>query len=354
MALLALFFAVPALALGGPAAERGPADRLGDAQLVGQRLVAGFQGERPPAALRRRIAAGRLAGVILFANNFDSVGEAERLIAELQGIPRPRALPDPLLVMVDQEGGPVRRLPGPPAPSAEQMGAAGKRACRRQGAATARLLRSTGVNVDLAPVLDVARQGSVMDDENRSFGRSPRAVAACGGAFAAALDRNGVAPTAKHFPGLGAAGLNTDAAVQRIGLSVRRLRRFDELPYRRFAAGGGRDRLVMLSSAIYPAFAGRPAAFTASIARRELRARLGFDGVSITDALETASTDALGGPTRAARLAARAGTDLLLFAGFDSAKRAAKTLRTVLERRRGRFVESVERVLGLRSRLGGR
>ena len=349
-----LLLAIAVLALPGAPAPESPrpaAPALGDAQLVGQRLVAGFEGEHPPAELRRRIAAGRLAGVILFADNFDSAAEAKRLIAELQRIPRPRGLRDPLLVMVDQEGGPVRRLPGAPVPSAEQMGAAGKRTCRRQGAATARHLRATGVNVDLAPVLDVARPGSAMDDENRSFGTAPRAVAACGGAFAAALDRNGVAPTAKHFPGLGAARLNTDAAVQRIELSARRLRRFDELPFRQFTSGGGRDRLVMLSSAVYPAFAGRPAAFTASIARRELRARLGFEGVSITDALETASTAPLGGPTRAARLAARAGTDLLLFAGFDSARRAAEPLRAVLQRRRGRFAESVQRVLALRSRL---
>ena len=80
----------------------------------------------------------------------------------------------------------------------------------------------------------------------------------------------------------------------------------------------------MLSSAIYPAFGDRPAAFTPASSRGELRRRLGFSGVAITDALETASTEAFGGPTPAARLAARAGTDLLLFASLDAAKQAAK------------------------------
>jgi len=112
----------------------------------------------------------------------------------------------------------------------------------------------------------------------------------------------------------------------------------------------------MLSSAIYPAFAGRPAAFAGSIARRELRGRLGFEGVSITDALETASTQAFGGPTRAARFAARAGTDLLLFRQYQAAARAGSALRAALRARaipRSNFVSSAQRVLDLRAGLGG-
>jgi beta-N-acetylhexosaminidase len=333
-----------AASLGG---AQPAATGLGDAQLAGQRIVSGFEGESVPAALRKRIAAGRIAGVILFDSNFDSRPEARRLIGELQAIDRPRGLRGPLLVMVDQEGGAVKRLPGPPSMSAEEMGAAGRSTCRRQGAKTGRMLDRTGVNVDLAPVLDVARPGSVMDDEHRSFGPDPDLVAQCGGAFGSALGRSGVSPTAKHFPGLGAARLNTDAAVQRIGLSKSKLRRTDEAPYREFAGSGAPDRLVMLSSAIYTAFGDRPAAFTGSIVRGELRRRLGFRGVTITDALETASTDAFGGPTRAAKLAARAGADLLLFSSLDAAKRAAKALRPMADGRR--FRESVQRVLDLRA-----
>lgn len=340
-----------------PASNSPGASGLGDAQLVGQRLVTGFEGERPPAALRRRIRAGRLAGVILFADNFDTRAEAERLARELQAIRRPAGLGQPLLVMVDQEGGQVKRLPGPPSLSAAAMGAAGRRSCRRQGAATARLLERSAINVDLAPVLDVARPGSAIESEQRSFGQSPQAVERCAGPFAAALERNGVVPVAKHFPGIGAARVNTDAAVQRLDLSRRRLRRFDEAPYREFVAGGARGRLVMLSSAVYSAFSERPAALTRSLATDELRGRLGFDGVSITDALETASTAAFGGPTRSARLAARAGTDLLLFTELDSAKRAAKALRRDLRDAaaagRARFRASVGRVLELRRRLAG-
>jgi beta-N-acetylhexosaminidase len=191
-----------------------------------------------------------------------------------------------------------------------------------------------------------------MDDEDRSFGGDPDLVATCGGAFASALERKGVSPTAKHFPGLGAAKLNTDAAVQRIDLSKSRLRKVDEAPYRGFAGGGAGGRLVMISSAIYTAFGNRPAAFTPGLVRGELRRRLGFRGVAITDSLETASTEAVGGPTRAAVKAARAGTDLLLFASLDAAKHAAKALRPMVDS--NRFRGSVRRVLELRAGLPAR
>ena len=120
-AAIAATAAVVAMALGGGATDA----RLSDDQLVGQRLVVGFEGTQVPASVRRRIAAGELAGVILFDTNFSSDADAARLIGELQAIERPPEVDEPLLVMVDQEGGLVKRLPGPPDLSAAEMGAAG-------------------------------------------------------------------------------------------------------------------------------------------------------------------------------------------------------------------------------------
>ena len=120
-----------------------------------------------------------------------------------------------------------------------------------------------------------------------------------------------MAATAKHFPGLGAAAENTDLAVQRIRLKRGRLRRIDERPYRAFVASDG--DMVMISTAIYTHFSRKPAAFSKRIATRELRDRLGFGGVSISDALETVSARRFGGPAKVGVAAAKAGTDLLLF-----------------------------------------
>jgi beta-N-acetylhexosaminidase len=325
------------------------ADGLSAGRLAGLRIVSGFDGTRPPAALRRMIRGGRLAGVILFADNLPSRAGARRLIRRLQAIPRPPGLRDPLLVMVDQEGGLVKRLGGAPSASAAEMGRRGAAFSRRQGRLTAGNLRDVGVNVDLAPVLDVARPGGTIAETDRGFGSSAAAVADTAVPFAAGLRAGGVAATAKHFPGLGAARLNTDFAVQRIGLDRRTLRRVDEAPYRSFIRAGG--DLVMLATAIYPSFSGRPAAFSRALASGELRRRLGFEGISITDALDSVAVRDFGGAARAGVAAARSGVDLLLYTDPGSAARAQRALLRRLRRgspSRAAFEESAGRVLRLR------
>jgi beta-N-acetylhexosaminidase len=326
-----------------------PASQLTPAQLAGQRIVLGFQGTQPPGDAVRLIREGSVAGVILFADNLPSRAEGRRLIRRLQSIGRPPGLRDPLLVMTDQEGGLVKRVAGAPTASAEETGARGAAFSRAQGRDTAANLRGLGINVDLAPVLDVARPGGTIAAADRGFGSTAAEVAATAVPFAEGLQAGGVAATAKHFPGLGAAQLNTDDAVQRIGLSASTLRGVDEAPYRRFSAAGG--ELVMLSTAIYPAFSDRPAAFSRKIASGELRSRLGFKGVSITDALDTVAVRAFGDTPEAARAATAAGVDLLLFTEPNEATQAHRSLLRGLRNRllsRADFEESAGRVLRLR------
>lgn len=346
-------FALGAALGDGPPPQPSPASTLSVPQLAGERIVAGFDGAEVPPALRRGIRAGEVAGVILFADNLPDRAAARRLAASLQAIRRPPKLRDPLLVMVDQEGGQVKRLPGAPSASAAQMGARGGAYSRAQGERTAASLSGAGFNVDLAPVLDVARPGGVIAATERGFGSTSAAVAATAVPFAEGLEAGGVAATAKHFPGLGAAAGNTDFAVQRIGLSKAALRQVDEAPYRDFVDAGG--AMVMLGTAIYPAFSPRPAAFARAIATGELRDRLGFDGVSITDALETVAVRRFGGPPKAALAAARAGTDLLLFTDPGEARQGWRALVRGLRSGaldRQEFEDSAERVLELRDRLG--
>jgi beta-N-acetylhexosaminidase len=347
------------IALGAAPGERRAAKvevsmarLLSPSQLAGERLVAGVSGTAVSPSLRAAIHAGELAGVVLFAESFPSRSAGRRLVRELQAIPRPPALRAPLLVMVDQEGGQVARVSGPPSASAEEMGERGAAFSRRQGRLTAANLRGVGVGVDLAPVLDVGRPGGVIAATERSFGDTAARVSATAVPFARGLEAGGVVATAKHFPGFGAARENTDFAVQRIELSKSRLRALDEAPYEAFVAAGG--RMVMLSTAIYPAFSEAPAAFTPAIATGELRRRLGFQGVSITDALETAAVEAFGGPGRAAVAGARAGADLLLFTDPGGAEAAHRALLAQLRAGRldrGRFEAAANRVLRLRSEL---
>lgn len=359
MALAALAgIAAGAFAFGAALGDGTPprpsaASRLSAGELAGQRIVLGFEGTRAPRAVKRMIRAGQIAGVVLFAGNLPSRASGRRLIRSLQAIPRPPGLRDPLLAMTDQEGGLVKRIGGAPTASARTMGARGGAYSRRQGRRTAANLRPLGLNVDLAPVLDVARPGGAIAATGRGFGSTAARVAATAVPFAEGLQSGGVAATGKHFPGFGAARLNTDDAVQRIDLSKRTLRAVDEAPYRRFIAAGG--ELVMLSTAIYPAFSSRPAAFSREIATGELRVRLGFDGVSITDALNAVAVRAYGNTAEVALAAARAGNDLLLYPAPAEAAKAYRTLVRALHSgslSRSSFEQAATRVLRLRHRLG--
>lgn len=336
-----------------PPLEPEAPERFGLGQLAGQRLIAGWDGTSPPRGLRQLISSGGIAGVILFEDNIASRKQARRSIEGLQAIKRPDGLGEPLLVMVDQEGGEVKRLPGPPSSSAEVIGARGHSYALEQGARTAESISGVGFNVDLAPVLDVARPGSAIERERRAFGEQPEQVIAAGAdGFGAGLQSRGIAATAKHFPGLGAAKTNTDFASQRITLSLEELRATDEAPFEAFSRNGG--DLVMLSLATYPAFADRPAAFSAKIVTGELRERLGFEGVTITDGLGAAAAQEFGPPREVALAAIKAGNDLLLYTDWRAARQTAGLLRRRLRAgrlSRAEFEPSAERVLALRARL---
>ena len=352
MATLATALAVAAAGLG--AADGSAVRELTPGQLAGQRVISGFQGLAPPRDLLRRIRRGKVGGVILFSGNVASRTQVARMVRRLQSVRRPPALDQPLLVMVDQEGGPVRRIPGAPEPSAAEIGATGRvSAARRTGRAAGRNLRSARVNVDLAPVADVARPGSAMEREGRSYGRRPRKVARFASAFAAGLRGTGVLATGKHFPGFGAARANTDLARVTINTPRARLRRVDERPYRALFRQG--VRLVMLSTAIYSALdPGTPAAFSRRIAHGELRGRLGFRGVSMTDALGTPATAPYGDAAQVGVRAARAGVDLMLYSSYAAGKAAARRLAAAIRSgrvHRERAEHSVRRILDIRRAL---
>ena len=352
MAWLATALAI-AGGLGAPRAETS-GDTLTARQLAGQRVVTGFAGHSPPHDLLRRIRHGYVGGVILFGQNVASRSQVRRIVARLQSVRRPRALNQPLLVMVDQEGGPVRRIPGAPRRSAAAIGATGRvRVARRAGRAAGLNLRAARVNVDLAPVTDVARPGSAMERERRAYGRRARKVTRFAGAFASGLQGTGVLATGKHFPGFGAARANTDNVRVTIHTPRKRLRRVDERPYPALFRRG--VRLVMLSTAIYPALhRGVPAAFSSRIARRELRGRLGFSGVSMTDALGTPATAPFGGPAEVGVKAARAGVDLMLYSSYAAAKAGARGIARAIRRGRidrARAEASVKRILHVRRSL---
>ena len=217
----------------GESSPRASKPALSVSQLVGQRFVFAFPGRTLPRGLARRIRAGEAAGIVIFSRNFRSRRGLRALIRRAQRLSAASRLDSPLLVMVDQEGGETNHVPGPPELSAESVGRTGDpRLARAEGRSAGRNLRALGINVNLAPVADVARPGSALQREERTYGQEPAAVAALADAFAAGIEDAGVVATLKHFPGFGAAATNTDYGPVRIPLSARTIRGVDEPPFR--------------------------------------------------------------------------------------------------------------------------
>jgi beta-N-acetylhexosaminidase len=292
--------------------------RLSPLQMAGQRVIYSYKGLTPPATLLSLISHGEAAGVIFFSDNIESDAQITKVIATLKKAAASATDPvkAPLLLMTDQEGGEVRRLPGAPLLSEKQIGASADPAAQATaaGSGAGANLRRVGMNVNLAPVLDVYRQANDFDDQyGRSYSKNPAVVSALGADFIQAQQHEAVAATAKHFPGLGAATQtrNTDLRPVTLNLSRQTLTTIDELPYKAAISAG--VHLVMVSWAIYPALAAHlPAGFSPAIVEGQLRDDLQFKGVTVTDALEAGALTAFGSFSQRALRAAGAGMDLIL------------------------------------------
>ena len=355
--------AVSPSAAGIPAAQ-AVLPKLDAYQLAGQRVIWSYSGLTPPSKLLWAISHGRAAGVIFFKDNVGSNAHIAAVVKQLQAANAARTNPVrlPLLLMTDQEGGLVRRLSGPPNLSAKQIGqsATPQNTATAQGAAVGSFMHGLGVNVNLAPVLDVYRTpGNFIDEFGRSFSNKPGVVSKLGRLFLTAMQGKGVAATVKHFPGLGAAtrSQNTDERPVTLNVPLSQLRSIDEAPYK--GAIAAKVKLAMASWAVYPALDKKyPAGLSAAIVLGELRNRLGFAGVTITDALEAGALKNFGTTANRARLATNAGMDLLLCSErqWQQGSAAMVALRDEFVRlnptRQANFKAAAERVLALRATLG--
>ncbi|MGA8571022.1 MAG: beta-N-acetylhexosaminidase [Desulfobaccales bacterium] len=283
----------------------------------GQFFMVGIPGPGVDAVAREMVQDLKAGGIILFARNLETPQQIWHLTHDLQRLAREAGQP-PLLISTDQEGGPVQRLKAPFTliPAARQLGAAAtKQEVADMSRRVARELALVGINMNLAPVLDVPLEpGCPLWD--RSYGRDPRQVARFGRAAIEGYLAGGVLPVAKHFPGLGdtLADSHLDLTVARSGDASREK---DLLPYREAVAAGA--PAIMTAHLLVPQWDDLPATLSAVALRGWLRQRLGFKGVIITDDLEMKGITHLLPPAQAGRKALLAGADLLLICNNQEA-----------------------------------
>ncbi|TMA59044.1 MAG: beta-N-acetylhexosaminidase [Deltaproteobacteria bacterium] len=289
--------------------------------LIGERLMFGLPGPTLRDEDVRLFKDTRAAGLILYRRNFQSPAGLLRLLESLEG-----ALGRRLLVATDHEGGRVVMLGGATTifPDNLAVGTAGEEAfAHRQGRVEARELRRLGVDLNLAPVLDVLTERYSPNIGIRSYGMDPAIVARFGAARIRGMKRDGLSACVKHFPGKGHAPLDAHLALPIIESTWAEMH-MTHLPPFLEAIAAGVD-CVMTSHPVYPNLdpARVPATFSRLIVEDYLRGELRFRGVIVSDDLEMGAIAQSCPLGEAAVKAAQAGHDLLLVCHTEAAQRAA-------------------------------
>ena len=291
-----------------------------------QLLMIGLQGHELTAREELLLGEYSPGGVILFGRNVKGAGQLANLCARIDEICEIRPL-----IAIDQEGGRVDRLrailgTSLSAPEVAARGNAG--VARRFGANAGAMLAALGVNLDLAPVVDLDLASADNSLRGRHWGRNAETVCELAGAFLDGLQSAGVLGCLKHFPGLGREPVDSHVELPTIDASMEELRAADLLPFMRLA---GKARFAMVTHCAYPAIdaSGRPASLSPA-AYALLRGECGFGGVAITDDLEMGALDTFGGWEEKLTAAVAAGADMLAVCSDAEAIAAAFDILTGL------------------------
>ena len=278
-------------------------------------LIIGLPGKTLTDEDRRWLVTPQVSGVILFTRNFENREQVTTLIDDIR-----MERPDPFLVCVDQEGGPVQRFRRgfTRLPALARIGdlyvrdtAAAVAVAEEHAWLMASEMRAVGVDMSFAPVADLARGNLAIGE--RSFAADPEAVSELTQAYLRGMRLAGMAATLKHFPGHGSIPEDThfDVAIDRRLLDE--MRETDLVPFADGIAAGA--DAVMLAHVTYPAIDARPAGCSRIWVEDILRGELGFRGVVFGDDIGMAATESLGGIGARIEAHLLAGCDLVLACG---------------------------------------
>lgn len=278
--------------------------------LVGGMMMIGVEGNKITPAVRQLVKTVRPGGVIFFRPNFSSVSSFRKLVSDLE-----KAAGKKLLTAIDHEGGRVIHLAGGVTvfPDNLVFGNTGKESyARQQGEIEARELRGLGILMNLAPTIDVLGENYSPNIGIRSYGKNPDLVSKMGTARIKAMQKNGLAACAKHFPGQGHSSLDAHLDLPVLSAKHEDIEKVHLKPFRAAVAAG--VDAVMSSHPIYPQMDGSssPATFSRKIIFDLLRKSMKFEGLILTDDLEMGALKNLCSIGESAVRAAAAGHDMVL------------------------------------------
>jgi len=299
--------------------------RMTTAQRAGQLFAVGIAGS-PGSVAARAVASYHFGSLMFGTTTAASLAEIRQVTAADQALAtRAATARVRFFIAADTEGGEVQRLRGPgfaAIPSAVTQGELAPGTLKREAAGWGRELKQAGVNLDLAPVMDVVPPGTAQQNQpigalRREFGSDPQTVATHGVAFLRGLRQAGVAATAKHFPGLGRVTGNTDLTA---GVVDPVTAPGDPYLGSFQAAVDAGVPFVMASLASYPRIDPRHlAVFSSRTMRTLLRTRMHFGGVIISDDMGAAAAVASLSPAARAVSFLSAGGDMILSQSLPAA-----------------------------------
>ena len=257
---------------------------LSEEQLAGQRLMVGFNGTKLNDELQFLIQELGVGGIILFSRNLETPDQIKALCKSAQAFAGKCGQPA-LLISIDQEGGKVARLkepftqfPGNPAMTDEADAV-------RFAEVTANELSGIGINMDMAPVLDVIPETGNSVMATRAFGHDPFWVSQLGTAVIQHLQQNHIMAVAKHFPGIGRTTLDSHDDLPTVAVDLNTLDQTDLVPFK--AAVEKHVAGIMVSHIRYDRIDSQwPASLSSRVVKDLLRETLGYQGVVITDDLD--------------------------------------------------------------------
>jgi len=282
--------------------------------MIGSLFTVGIASVEPDKTAIELVRKHRVGGIILFARNVSDPVQMASLCRSLQR-EAISSTGTPLFMAVDQEGGRVARLKAPFTlhPGASQIGSSPKASedASHFAAVTAKEMGLVGLNMNMAPVLDVPTGDPERHLSGRTFGTDPEIVATLGVKVVEGLQRGGVSAVGKHFPGLGKAGLDPHHLLPTIQASEDEMERWDLLPFAAAIKAGVHG--IMTSHAVYTGLdPGVPATLSHRILTGLLREKMNFEGLIITDDLEMGAIAGGPGVAEGAVASVEAGADILL------------------------------------------
>jgi beta-N-acetylhexosaminidase len=314
---VALLLLLPSMVLSPALAQETP-NVEEDARAV--LMIGLFSPDPSPELLDHLTSGGR--SVLLFGSAVRTRSRMIRLSQQLHC-----AAGAPMLVAVDEEPGPVTRLDGLVAPLPDPNGA-DPAELRAAATALGSDLRQLGINLDLAPVVDVPR-GPNPVLRNRTFGSDPAVVAQLGAIFVEALAESRVASAAKHFPGHGLSRTDPHVSVTRIAVPLGELIDIDLAPFRALVDAG--VAAVLVAHPIYEAIDPALPASLSPATYELLRNDLGFEGVAITDGLGMRAVRDGRSLEQVSIMAISAGADLLIVEAVVDVERVVTALVDAVE-----------------------